>query len=109
MVHNFEDFVKEVIGGARGLARETLGGFDELAVEDASAFIEVAEADLRKWARSLAEKNISEEDFDDLVRGKKALLEICALSREGISAARLEQFRNGLIDLVVDKALGVFV
>jgi hypothetical protein len=43
------------------------------------------------------------------VQGKKDLAELEALEQAGLSLARLEEFRNTLVGLVIDTAFTVFL
>jgi len=109
MADKFDDFVNAVAEGAKGLAKDIFDGFEEQAKEDAKAFTQESEADLRRWVKLLEEGKITKQDFGDLVEGKKALAEIHALTVAGISLTKLERFRSGLIDLVVDTAFKIFL
>ena len=109
MGDKFDDFVNAVAEGAEGLAKDIFDGFEEQAKEDATAFAEKAEADLRRWAKLLEDRKITKQDFRDLVEGKEALAEIHALTVAGISLTKLERFRSGLINLVVDTAFKIFL
>ena len=43
------------------------------------------------------------------LQGKKDLAQLEALEQEGLSLARLEEFRNALVGLVIDTAFTVFL
>ena len=109
MASKFEDFIKAVLEGAKDLAKDIFNGFEDQAKEDAKAFLKKTEADLKRWTKLLAEKKLTEQDFGDLVQAKKALAEIYALTQAGIALAKLERFRSGLINLVIDKAFEIFL
>lgn len=105
----FDEFVDAVLNGAKDLAKQVFDGFEDSAKEDAKAFLEKSEADLKRWTKLLAVKEITERDFADLVHAKKALAEIHALTQAGVALTKLERFRSGLIDLVIDTAFKVFI
>ncbi len=105
----FEDFVAAVKEGAQGLAENLIKEFKDSAVDDTRAFLKKAEADLKRWTKLLAAKKINEQDFSDLVQAKKALAEMHALTEAGVGQIKLERFRSGLIDLVIDTAFKVFL
>ncbi len=109
MADKFDDFVDALTEGAKDLAKDIFDGFEEQAKEDAKAFAQKAEADLRRWVKLLEDGKITKQDFGDLVEGKKALAEIHALTVAGISLTKLERFRSGLIDMVVDTAFKIFL
>lgn len=109
MATKFDDFVEAVLEGAKELAKEIFNGFEGQAKEDAKAFVTKAKTDLKRWTKLLADKKLTEQDFGDLVQAKKALAEIHALTQAGIVLTKLERFRSGLINLVIDKAFEVFL
>ena len=105
----FDDFTNAVLEGTKDLAKDIFNGFEEQAKEDGKAFTKKAEADLRRWTKLLADRKLIEQDFCDLVQAKKALAEIHALTQTGVALTKLERFRSGLINLVIDKAFEVFL
>ena len=105
----FDVFTEAVLTGAKDLAKETFDGFEDAAKDDAKAFLKKTRKDLKRWTKLLAKKRLTEQDFSDLVDAKKALAKLHTLRQEGVALARLESFRSGLIDLVVDTAFDVFL
>ncbi len=83
--------------------------FREAAEKDGNAFLDRTEEDLRRWTKLLAQGDLSQDDFEWLVAGKKDLAEMEALKQAGLALVRLERFRNALISLVVDTAFETFV
>lgn len=106
---NFEDFIDALKEGTKELARETLDGFEDQAKQDAANFVEKSKEDLKRWTKLLAQGDINEQDFSDLVLAKKALAEMFALREAGLTLIKLEKFRKGFINLVVDTAFDIFL
>jgi hypothetical protein len=106
---NFDDFLEAIKSGAKDLARENFDGFDDEVREDTDAFLEKTKVDLERWTKLLAQGEINEEDFSDLVDAKKALAEMFALRQKGLALIKLEKFRKGFINLVVETAFSVFL
>lgn len=105
----FDEFVQSLADGSKALARDIFDGFEDEALEDAKAFIEKSKDDLQRWTMLLAKGHIVEQDFSDLVQAKKALAEIHILRQKGIALIKLERFRTGFINLVIDTAFDVFL
>ena len=105
----FDVFTEAVLTGAKDLAKETFDGFEDAAKDDAKAFIKKSKKDLQRWTKLLAKKKLTKQDFSDLMDAKMALAELHILRQEGVALARLERFRSGLINLVVDTAFDVFL
>ena len=106
---DFEDFVEVLKEGAKELAKDNFDGFEDKAKQDAEAFIDKSKDDLKRWTKLLAQGDINEEDFSDLVHAKKALAEMFALRQAGLTLIKLEKFRKGFINLVVDTAFDIFL
>jgi len=106
---DFDGFLEAVKEGAKLLAKDAFGGLETQAIEDANSFVQKCEDDLKRWAEHLALGDLDEDDFKDLVEGKAALAEIHALTQAGIGIAKVERFRSGLIDLVVNKGIQFFL
>ncbi len=106
---SFDDFVEALKNGSKDLAKEIFDGFEDEASNDAKAFLEKTKEDMRRWTKLLAQGELTEQDFSDLVQAKKALAEIHTLRQTGVALTKLERFRSGLINLVIDTAFDVFL
>jgi hypothetical protein len=106
---NFNDFIDAVKNGAKDLARKIFDDFEAEARSDTKVFLNKIMQDMERWTRLLADGELTESDFRDLVQAKKALAEIHALRQKGIAMTKIEQFRRGLIDLVIDSAIETFL
>jgi hypothetical protein len=106
---NFDEFIKSVKEGSKALAKEVFDGFEQEASEDAKAFLDKSKVDLQRWTKLLANSELNEQDFSDLVQAKKALAEIHALRQAGVALTKLERFRSGLINLIIDSAYKAFL
>jgi hypothetical protein len=53
----------------------------------------------------LANKQITKEEFEFLVKGKRDLAEMLALKQKGVALVKIDAFKNRLISLVVDLAV----
>lgn len=106
---DFDDFLKAVKEGSKELAREVFDGFEKEAAKDAKAFLDKSKTDLQRWTKLLAQSELNEQDFSDLVQAKKALAEIHALRQAGVALTKLERFRSGFINLIIDSAFKVFL
>ena len=104
----YDDFVDSVVEGAKALAKEQFKDYEETAGDDAELFLKQMKDDLARWTKLLASKDLTQEDFSDLVQAKRDLAKLHALAQKGIILTKLERFRAKFIDLVVDSAFGIF-
>jgi hypothetical protein len=105
----FSDFTDAVLNDAKHLAKDIFDGFEDQAAEIAEGFLNKTQADVKRWSRLLAEGKLTEQDFGDLLAAKKALAEMHALTLAGIALTKIERFRSGLIDSVIDRAFAILL
>lgn len=106
---DFDDFLENLKKGLEELAKKNWAEFREAAEKDGKAFVEKTKEDLRRWTKLLAQDDLSKDDFEFLVAGKKDLAEMEALRQAGLTLVRLERFQNALISLVIDTAFETFL
>lgn len=105
----FDNFIEAIEEGIKELAKKTLKGFKEEAVSDTRDFLEASKDDLHRWTNLLAKGELSQDDFEWLVMGRKDVAELYALKRAGLALVRLDRFKNALLNLVIDTAFDVFL
>ncbi|AQR72490.1 hypothetical protein [Sphingomonas sp. LM7] len=105
----FEAFLEAVLTGAADLARETLGDVPQQALDDTSEFLDFAKGELKGMTRELESGELSLDEFAELARDLEHLAKLVALGDLGILKTKLERFRAGLIDLVVNSARTIFL
>ena len=106
---NFNEFSNALKKGIEELAKKSVKEFRKAAEKDGKAFVEETKEDLRRWTKLLARGDLTKDDFEWLVVGKKDLAEMEALKRAGLSLVRLQRFQNALVSLVIDTAFDVFL
>jgi hypothetical protein len=100
----WDEFLAQLQTGVGALARNTVGDAVDQARADALSFVARSEAKLKRWADLLAAGAITREEFEHLVKGQSQLATLVALTALGLAATRLERFRKGLINLVIESA-----
>jgi len=104
---DFEEIFKSLKSQVEELARMFLQQYSKQAVKDGRKFLEETRENLKRWTVLLVEKRITTEDFEWLVLSQKDLAKMLALKQAGLSVIRIEQFRNSLLNLVVDTIFGI--
>jgi hypothetical protein len=89
------------------LAKLTLKNYSTEAKEDALLFLEGSKDKLKKWTELLADGKLSISEFEWLVQSQKDLAHMELLYQKGLAKIRVDQFRNSLINLVVDSVLNL--
>ncbi|WP_342075383.1 hypothetical protein [Yoonia sp. SS1-5] len=101
---DWDGFVQGVEDGVKTLAKNSVGDAVDHARSDAKDFVELNKKSIKRWGEALKAGTISKDDFEFLVGGQKSLAKMHALKALGLSQARLERFRKGLMSLVVRSA-----
>ena len=105
----FDEYIHALETGIKELATETLGGFKAEALKDNREFIEKIKDDLERWTKQLQSEELSKQDFEWLLQGKKNLLEMHALQQKGIAIVEINRFKGKLYALLVNTAFDMFV
>jgi len=105
----FDDFLLELKKEVADFAQTRWEQYKDAAISDGDAFVQQLESDLHNWTVELANGKLTQDDFAWLVAGKKDLAELVALKHAGLTEARLEDFVNGLTDIVVSTAAKIFL
>ena len=101
----FDGVVLAIQKGIPNLAETCLHGFVEEAKTNVSNLLESSKNDLKSWLEALTTKQLSLNDFNSLVKTKCALAEMDALKEKGIAEIQLQNFRNGVINLIVTSVM----
>lgn len=94
------EILKTVKEEAIKLAKDTFMDYADDAVTDVKDFLFETRDDLLRWTQELADKEITLEEFEDLVKGQKDLAEMTLLKQQGLALIKLDSFKNSLVDLV---------
>lgn len=106
---DFNDFLDALKGEIVDLAQSNWEEFRDAAVQDGEAFLKKTKGDLKRWTRLLEQGELSREDVEWLIKGKRDLAEMEALKQAGLAAARIDRFRSALIDRVISTTFRVFL
>ena len=108
-MNKFEEFIEAIQSGATGLSKEIFAEYEQQASDDVRAFLKNSKLDLHRWTILLQEGKLTKEDFSDLVKAKKELMEIRSLRTAGISMIKLDRFKDGLMKLIINSAFNLFL
>jgi hypothetical protein len=105
----FEDFIEALKIELVEFAEYSWNTYKDAAIIDGKAFIENSGTDLKRWTEMLARGDLTRDDFEWLMVGKKDLAELFALKQKGLAKVALDRFVNGLIDTIVSTAFKMFL
>ena len=95
----------QVAQQAAALAQTLLSQFVHQAVQDGNVFLNQTENDIATWLQQLQNGDITQKNFDSLVRGERDLAEMDALKQAGLAQVSIDTFVNGFIQIVINVAL----
>lgn len=104
---DFEDIFKTLKQKVEELAKMFLQHYTKQAVKDGKKFLEETKENLKRWTNLLMENRLTTQDFEWLVLSQKDLAEMVTLKQAGLSIIRIQQFRDSLLNLVVDTIFGL--
>ena len=87
--------------GIADLAEKDVKDYIAEATTDGQALLNELKADLANWTQELLNKQLSEDDFKDLVLGQKDEIEMVALKEAGIAEIKADQFKIDVINLII--------
>ena len=106
---DFNDFLESLKKGLEEIIKKNWEEFKDAAEKDGKAFLDKTKEDMKRWTKLLAQGDLTKDDFEFLVAGKKDLAELEALKQAGLTLVRLERFQNALTSLVIDTAFDTFL
>jgi hypothetical protein len=89
-----DDIKNQIIEQAETLARTLLGRFVNQALQDGNAFLKQTENDIATWLQDLKQGDITQKNFDSLVRGEKDLAQMEALNRLPSILSLMDSFKS---------------
>jgi hypothetical protein len=101
---DFDQFFRELKDGVSDIAVREASGLVKDVTDDGKDFLEAIKGDLALWTKQVSNGQLSASDFEFLVRGKKDLAQMKALTQAGLAAVRTDRIRTAMIDLVISAA-----
>ncbi len=103
-----DDVLKTIRDGIVQIAREKAAEYLKQIESDGSDFLNALKEDLTEWSKQLANGELPLKKFEILVRGRKSLAEMTALTEIGLAKVKIDQIRTAIINLVIDAVWGAF-
>jgi hypothetical protein len=79
--------------------------YAEAATADGKNFVEATKAKFERYVDELAQQEIDEDDFKDDVLNLAALADMERLKEQELAEAAIDQFVNGVIDILIAAGL----
>lgn len=101
---DFDEFLKTLKHDLGDLAHHFGDDVKTELINDGRSFAVKSKRDLERWMKELVNGSLTKDDFEWLVKGKKDLAEMEALKQAGLTRARIDKYRNALLDTVISSA-----
>ena len=101
---NFDNFFDSLKTGVVDLAKNEVPDFLEEATDDGKEFLNSMKDDLLTWTQQLVDGQLSKDEFEFLVKGRKDLAKMEALTQAGATALKVDELKNSVITLVIASA-----
>jgi hypothetical protein len=98
---NLNQIEKDVVT----LATNSFKNFASQGIADGKAFLGQIQAQLITLAQQRAQDKISEAEYQDGVSDLKALAKMEAIKQAGLAQVAIDNFTNGIVDIVTKAAL----
>lgn len=100
---DFDSLLKNLEEGISSLAVTTVKDYAAQAKTDGLNLVESLKTDLQKWSIEVADGNLTKDDLEFMVMSKKELIQMHALKQEGLALARIDAFKDGVLNLIVQE------
>lgn len=91
---------KDIETQVAALAAQILAGYEKEALTDFTNYRQHVTDEAQAWLVALAEGAIDAKELQSLIAGEKALLELHALKQTGIAKVALDEFEDGVIQIM---------
>jgi GNAT superfamily N-acetyltransferase len=88
-------------------ARSVFLRYGRDAARDGREFLSAIETDIEQWIAKLDSGALSREGYIALVNGAKELAGMPALKRKGIGRVMINEFRDRMAEMIIDRTLGM--
>jgi hypothetical protein len=104
---DFQNVLETLKTEVTNLALLTVNNYKSEATADALNMLNMMKENLSTWTIELADGMISAKDFEFLVLGQKELIEMIALKQAGLAMIQVDEFKNGILNLIVKTVIGL--
>ena len=99
---NFEEIFTQLKSDIINLAQTTIKNYVNEAKTDGQNILDKMKEKLARWTTQLANGELKTDEFEWLVDSQKDLLVMSALKDAGLAEIRADQFKAGVLNIIVD-------
>jgi hypothetical protein len=106
---DFNDFLDKLKKNLSKIYDGTPHKYSQQIVHDGIDFAQKLEPDLKSWGAEYSIHQMTKEEFEELVKSKKELLEMETLKKENLPRTELNKIRNAIVETVTETAVKVLL
>ena len=107
MTINFKEVFDNLKKEIASLAKKTFEDNVKEAKKDGQKILDVLKTQLQRYIEQLANGELTQKEFKDLILGQKAELEMTALKRAGITLVEADKFKADVLNLITNTIIGL--
>ena len=105
----FDDFLAAAKANLTVLGKDSFDGYSAQVKAMAEAALDKAKVNLALWTGQLAAGQLTQAEFENLVKGETDLTEIAGYTAAGISQAEAQRLRDAVTASVINTAIDTFL
>jgi hypothetical protein len=102
---NIQALVDEILLQSAALAAQLISDYATKAQADVAQYVNDSKDDLTRWTQELTDKKLSQDEFQDLVKGDIDVAVLHGLKRSGDEQISIDKFKNGVVTIITSVAL----
>jgi hypothetical protein len=103
----FDDLLKSVEGNLSEIFKTEGNALKEMIIKDASDFVGAQKIDLERYAQQFVAGEINKDELEDLILGKKDLLEMRGLTELGLSQIKAQEIKDKVIQGIIGSIINI--
>lgn len=97
---DFNTFLEDLRKNLLELADNSFNNYTKQLIHDGTEFAKRLEEDLNSWSAEYSIHEMTKEEFEELVKSKKELLEMEELKKTDLPRTELNKIRNAIVETV---------
>lgn len=104
---DFNELFETLKQGVSSIAQETVKDYARQATKEGQKSLTGLKSDLKRWTEQVERGELSKEDLEFLLLGRKELTEMKVLQQLGIAKIQLDKFKNAITGLIVSTIIKI--
>ena len=104
---NINDILSQVETQVQSLALATVSKYKDQAIAAGKQIVADMKDDLTRWSQMLANKQLSTDEFELLVKSYEVQVAVAGLEQAGLAEVRAYEFGMGVLNVIIDVVMKV--